>query len=80
MFPNMVRGVTGLRYSANHNAPDSWPIRARLTSQNDELCKNRHVSGRRSNNNVQYVQNNVYLNHVNIAPNTQTIVIFTIVI
>ncbi len=26
--------VTRLRYSANHNAPDSWPIRARLTSQN----------------------------------------------
>ncbi len=29
--------VTRLRYSANHNAPDSWPIRACLTSQNDEL-------------------------------------------
>ncbi len=34
--------VTRLRYSANHNAPGSWPIRACLASQNDELCKN-HV-------------------------------------
>ncbi len=40
--------VTCLRYSANHNAPDSWPIRAHLASQNDELCKNRRVSERRS--------------------------------
>ncbi len=31
--------VSRLRYSANHNALDSWPIRARLASQNDELCK-----------------------------------------
>ncbi len=31
--------VRRLRYSANHNALDSWPIRARLASQNDELCK-----------------------------------------
>jgi len=38
--------VTCLRYSANHNALDSWPIRARLASQNDELCKNRAVSER----------------------------------
>ncbi len=53
--------VTCLRYSANHNAPDSWPIRARLASQNDELCKNRRVSERRSNNNVQYVENNVFV-------------------
>ncbi len=30
--------VSRLRYSANHNAPDSWPIRAHLASQNDELC------------------------------------------
>ncbi len=29
--------VTRLRYSANHNELDSWPIRARLASQNDEL-------------------------------------------
>ncbi len=36
--------VSRLRYSANHNALDSWPIRARLASQNDELCKNQHVS------------------------------------
>ncbi len=36
--------VTRLRYSANHNALDSWPIRARLASQNDELCKNWRVS------------------------------------
>ncbi len=40
--------VTRLRYSANHNALDSWPIRAHLASQNDELCKNRLVSERRS--------------------------------
>ncbi len=39
--------ISRLRYSANHNALDSWPIRARLTSQNDELCKNQHVSERR---------------------------------
>ncbi len=31
--------LSRLRYSANHNA--------RLTSQNDELCKNRNVSERR---------------------------------
>ncbi len=50
--------VTCLRYSANNNALDSWPIRAHLASQNDELCKN---------NNVQYVENNVFfftLNHI----------------
>ncbi len=40
--------ITRLRYSANHNALDSWPIRAHLASQNDELCKNRLVSERRS--------------------------------
>ncbi len=40
--------ITRLRYSVNHNALDSWPIRAHLASQNDELCKNRHVSERRS--------------------------------
>ncbi len=38
--------VSHLRYSANHNALDRWPIRARLASQNDELCKNQHVSER----------------------------------
>ncbi len=38
--------VSRLRYSANHNALDSWPIRARLATQNDELCKNLHVSER----------------------------------
>ncbi len=36
--------VTHLRYSANYNALDSWPIRAHLTSQNDELCKNWQVT------------------------------------
>ncbi len=40
--------VTRLRYPANHNALDSWPIRARLASQNDELCKNQRVSEKRS--------------------------------
>ncbi len=39
--------VIRLRYSANHNALDSWPIRAHLASQNDELCKNLRVSERR---------------------------------
>ncbi len=39
--------VSRLRYSANHNAQDSWPIRAHLASQNDELCKNQCVSERR---------------------------------
>ncbi len=39
--------ITRLKYSANHNALDSWPIRAHLASQNDELCKNRCVSERR---------------------------------
>ncbi len=38
--------VTRLRYSANHNVLDSWPIRAHLASQNDELCKNRCFSER----------------------------------
>ncbi len=36
--------VSRLRYLANHNALDSWPIRAGLASQNDELCKNVRVS------------------------------------
>ncbi len=40
--------VSRLRYSANHNALDSWPIGAHLASQNDELCKNQRVSERRS--------------------------------
>ncbi len=48
---NTVRGynisVSPLRYSANHNALDSWPIRTHLTSQKDELCKNLRVSERR---------------------------------
>ncbi len=38
--------ISRLRYSANHNAPDIWPIRARLASQNDELCNNQRVSER----------------------------------
>ncbi len=49
--------VTRLRCSANHNALDSWPIRAHLASQNDELCKNRCVSERRRKNYVQCVEN-----------------------
>ncbi len=59
--------VSRLRYSANHNAPESWPIRARRTSQNDELCKNRRVSERWSYTNVQNVENNEFLtlNRVN---------------
>ncbi len=53
--------VTRLRYLANHNALDSWPIRAHLVFQKDELCKNQRISesgAQRSNNNVQYVENN----------------------
>ncbi len=38
--------VSRLRYSANHNALNSWPIRAHLTFQNDELCKDRRVPER----------------------------------
>uniref|UniRef100_A0A672P3M3 Disco-interacting protein 2 homolog B-A-like n=1 Tax=Sinocyclocheilus grahami TaxID=75366 RepID=A0A672P3M3_SINGR len=30
--------------SANHNALDSWPVRAHLAFQTNELCKNRRVS------------------------------------
>ncbi len=39
--------VTRLSYVANHNTLDSWPIRAHLASQNDELCKDLCVSERR---------------------------------
>ncbi len=39
--------VSRLRYSANHNALDSWPTRAHLASQIDELCKNQRISERR---------------------------------
>ncbi len=39
--------ITRLRYSASHNALDSWPISVHLAFQNDEICKNRHVSERR---------------------------------
>ncbi len=53
--------VTCLRYSANHSTPDSWPIRAHRASQNDELCKNQCVT-ERSNNNVWFVENNVFFN------------------
>ncbi len=44
----------------DHSALESRPIRARLAAQNDELCKHRRVSERRSNNNVQYVENSVF--------------------
>ncbi len=46
--------VTRLRYSANHNTLVSWPIRAHRTFQNNELCKNRHVSERRGREEQQY--------------------------
>ncbi len=42
--------VTRLRYSANHNALDSWPIRAQYAFQNSELFKNGRVSEKRNNN------------------------------
>ncbi len=58
--------VSRLRYSANHNALDSWPIRAHFASQNDELCKNttrfRKAEHRGATTNVQYVENNVFFN------------------
>ncbi len=31
--------ISRLKYSANHNALDSWPIRACLASQNNEFGK-----------------------------------------
>ncbi len=40
--------ITRLRYLADHNALDSWPIRAHLASQKDELCKNQRISETRS--------------------------------
>ncbi len=46
--------ITRLRYPANYKALDSWPIRAHLASQNDELCKNRRVSERRDIEEQQY--------------------------
>ena len=39
--------ITRLRDSANHNTLDSWPIRAHLAFQTDELCKKLLVSERR---------------------------------
>ncbi len=38
--------VSRLRYSANHNALDSWPISVHLAYQNNELCKNLRISER----------------------------------
>ncbi len=65
--------VSCLRYSANHNTLNSWPIRAHLASQNDEFCKNRHISER--NDDVQYEENNVVFFTLNnkhcITPNTR---------
>ncbi len=58
--------VSSLRYSVNHKALDSWPIRAHLVSQNDELCKKINVfhkgGAKRSSNNVQYVENYGFFN------------------
>ncbi len=31
--------ISRLRYSANHNAPDSWPIRARLVLRTMSFVK-----------------------------------------
>ncbi len=55
--------LTCLRYSANHNALDSWPIRAHSAFQNDELLKIdvfQKGGAERSNNTVRYVENNVF--------------------
>ncbi len=38
--------VSRLRDLSNHNALDSWPIRAHLASKNDALCKHHRVSVR----------------------------------
>ncbi|KAI2648130.1 Transcription elongation factor SPT5 [Labeo rohita] len=43
------RPVTHLRYLANHNALDSWPIRAHQAFQNDELYGGRSHGGIRRN-------------------------------
>ncbi len=53
--------VSRLRYLANHNVLDSWPIRANLASQNDDIFLNLRISERRSNNNVQYNKSCVFL-------------------
>ncbi len=58
-----VCNIYKLKYSANHNALDSLSISVHLAFRNDELCKNRHVSERRSieeQQYVQYVENNVF--------------------
>ncbi len=47
--------ISRLRYSANHNALESWPIRARFASKNDEICKNWCVSQRRGIKEQQYI-------------------------
>ncbi len=54
--------ITQLRFSANHNALDSWPIRAHLAFRNDELCKNQRVSERQGREKQQYVENYVFFN------------------
>ncbi len=61
---NVVRGrnisISLLRYSAHYNALESWPIRARLASQNDELCfrKADHIGATIMY--IMYVENNVF--------------------
>ncbi len=47
--------ISRLRYSANHNALEGWPIRARFASKNDEICKNWRVSQRRGIKEQQYI-------------------------
>ncbi len=47
------------RNLANHNTLDSWPIKERVASQNDELDAFQKGRAERSNNNVRYVENKV---------------------
>ncbi len=47
------------RNLANHNTLDSWPIKERVASQNDELDAFQKDRAERSNNNVRYVENKV---------------------
>ncbi len=48
MLKRLIQTRPYMSTSQCHNALDIWPIRARLASQNDEFCKNRRISERRS--------------------------------
>ncbi len=72
--------VTRSRYSANHNALDSRPIRAHSATQNDELCKSNTLQkdgAERNENNVVFF---TIRKHIALLPNTQNNVIFSNII